>query len=181
MSKLRFASVWMGGCSGCHMSFLDLDEFLFDLADKVEVVYSPVADVKTYPENVDVCLVEGAIANRDNLELIHTIRRNTRVVAAFGDCAVTGNVTGMRNPLGGPEIVLDVAYRNGQVLRPQIPDDEGVVPPLVPKVSPVHVVVPVDLYIPGCPPSAKRIRAVLERVVAGQPVEMIGRDLLKFG
>lgn len=181
MSKLRFATVWMGGCSGCHMSFLDLDEWLIPLADLIEVVYSPIADVKVFPENVDVTLVEGAIANRDNLELIRIIRRNTKVLASFGDCAVTSNVTGMRNPLGGPEVVLDRAYRDAQLLRPQIPDDEGIVPPLIPRVAPVHAIVPVDLFIPGCPPSAKRIRAVLERVVAGQPVEMIGRDLLKFG
>lgn len=181
MSKLRFATVWMGGCSGCHMSFLDLDEWLIDLANLIEVVYSPIADVKTFPENVDVTLVEGAIANRDNLELIRTIRRNTRVLASFGDCAITANVTGMRNPLGGPEVVLDRAYRDAQLLRPQIPSEDGIVPPLIPRVSPVHTIVPVDLFIPGCPPSARRIRTVLERIVAGQPVEMIGRDMLKFG
>ena len=102
MSKLRFATVWMGGCSGCHMSFLDLDEWLIPLADLIEVVYSPIVDIKVFPENVDVTLVEGAIANRDNLELIHVIRRNTKVLASFGDCAVTSNVTGMRNPpIGG--------------------------------------------------------------------------------
>lgn len=171
----------MGGCSGCHMSFLDLDEWLIPLADLIEVVYSPIVDIKEFPANVDVTLVEGAIANRDNLELIHIIRRNTKVLASFGDCAVTSNVTGMRNPLGGPEIVLDRAYRDAQLLRPQIPDDEGIVPPLIPRVAPVHAIVPVDLFIPGCPPSAKRIRAVLEQIVAGKPVEMIGREMLKFG
>ncbi|MGK7943783.1 MAG: oxidoreductase, partial [Microcystaceae cyanobacterium] len=89
MSKIRFASVWLAGCSGCHMSFLDLDEWLFDLADSVEVVYSPIADLKDYPDNVDVCLVEGGIANEDNLELAHIIRNNTKTVVSFGDCAVT--------------------------------------------------------------------------------------------
>ncbi|MEB3193991.1 MAG: oxidoreductase, partial [Cyanobacteriota bacterium] len=65
--RLRFATVWLAGCSGCHMSFLDLDEFLFELAERVEVVYSPVAsDAKTYPEGVDLVLVEGAVANADN-------------------------------------------------------------------------------------------------------------------
>ncbi|MFM7325598.1 MAG: oxidoreductase, partial [Nodosilinea sp.] len=90
MDKIRFATVWLAGCSGCHMSFLDLDEFLIDLADLVEVVYGPVAcDLKQYPEQVDVCLVEGAIANDDNLELIYQVRRHTRVLISFGDCAVT--------------------------------------------------------------------------------------------
>ena len=92
MERLKIATVWLGGCAGCHMSFLDLDEFLVDIADKIQVVYSPIADVKEYPEGVDVCLVEGAVCNEDNLELIHKIRQRTKVIVSFGDCAVTANV-----------------------------------------------------------------------------------------
>ena len=99
----------MGGCSGCHMSFLDMDEWLFVLAAKVDVVYSPIADIKEFPHNVDVTLVEGAVANEDNLELIKVARERSKVLVSFGDCAVTGNVTAMRNPLGGPDVVLDRA------------------------------------------------------------------------
>ncbi|MFM6195924.1 MAG: oxidoreductase, partial [Planktothrix sp.] len=93
MDKIRFATVWLAGCSGCHMSFLDLDEWLFDLAEKVDVVFSPVGcDLKDYPENVDVCLVEGAVANEENLELLHQVRKRTKLLISFGDCAVTANV-----------------------------------------------------------------------------------------
>src|SRR6266540_2042514 len=91
MNKPRLATVWLGGCSGCHMSFLDLDEWLIDLAEKVEVVYTPLADVKTYPDEVDVCLVEGAVANDENLEMARRVRAATRFVVSLGDCAVTGN------------------------------------------------------------------------------------------
>ncbi len=97
--KIRLATVWLGGCAGCHMSFLDLDEFLIDLADAVDLVYSPVVDVKEYPENVDLCLIEGAVCNEDNLEILHQIRERTKMLVAFGDCAVTGNVPAMRNPV----------------------------------------------------------------------------------
>ena len=100
MDRLRIATVWLGGCSGCHMSFLDLDEFLIDLAGKVDIVYSPLIDVKEYPEGVDVCLVEGAVCNRDNLEQLLKVRQRTRVLISFGDCAVTGNVPAIRNQLG---------------------------------------------------------------------------------
>ena len=80
MSKIRFATVWLAGCSGCHMSFLDMDEFLIDLAQLVDVVFSPVAsDLKEYPDNVDVCLVEGAIANEENLELALELRKGNGV------------------------------------------------------------------------------------------------------
>ena len=181
MTRPKLASLWMGGCSGCHMSFLDLDEWLFDLAAAVDVVYSPVADVKEFPSGVDFTLVEGAVANEDNLELIHKVRARTRVLISFGDCAVTGNVTAMRNPLGGPEVVLDRAYRDAQLLRPQRPAEDGIVPPLVARVVPVHAVVPVDLFIPGCPPPAPRIRAVLQALLEGRSPVMIGRDMLKFG
>ena len=97
MDRLRVATVWLGGCSGCHMSFLDLDEWLIDLAKAVDVVYSPIMDIKEYPENVDVVLVEGAIANEDHVEMMRRVRENTKFVVAFGYCAVTGNVPAMRN------------------------------------------------------------------------------------
>src|SRR5262249_27782415 len=100
MDRLRLATVWLGGCSGCHMSFLDLDEWLIDRAGRADIVYTPIADVKEYPENVDVVLVEGAVGNEENLEMIRKVRARTKVVVSFGDCAVTGNVTSLRNPLG---------------------------------------------------------------------------------
>ena len=106
MSRPRIATVWLGGCSGCHMSFLDLDEWLFELASAADVVYSPIADVKRFPDDVDVALVEGAVANEDNLELARQVRASTHFVVSFGDCAVTGHVTAMRNPLGDPGAIL---------------------------------------------------------------------------
>ena len=102
--KPRVATAWLGGCSGCHMSFLDLDERLIELADKIELVYSPIADIKEFPENVDVTLVEGAVANSENEEMAHIIRKNSRIVIAFGDCATTGNVTAMRNAIPLEEV-----------------------------------------------------------------------------
>jgi len=180
MDRLRIATVWLGGCSGCHMSFVDLDEWLIDLAAAVTVVYSPIMDIKEYPENVDVVLVEGAIANEDHVELMHRVRKNTKIVVAFGDCAVTGNVTAMRNPLGNPENVLQRAYRDAVDFAPGIPREPGIVPTLTPRVTPVHELVPVDLYLPGCPPPAARIKSLLEQVLAGRPVALAGADI-KFG
>jgi NAD-reducing hydrogenase small subunit len=162
------------------MSFLDLDEFLIDLAEKAELVYSPIIDVKRYPDSVDVALVEGAVANQDHLELIHTIRRNTRMLISFGDCAVTGNVTALRNSLGCAEPVLRRSYLEQVDLQAQIPSERGIVPVLLDRVLPVHAVVDVDIYLPGCPPPAPRIRAVLEQLLAGATPNLEGRDI-KFG
>jgi NAD-reducing hydrogenase small subunit len=180
MALLKLATTWLGGCSGCHMSFLDLDEWLIDLATMADIVYSPFQDVKKFPEGVDVTLVEGAVANEDHLEQIELVRGRSRVVVSFGDCAVTGNVTSLRNPLGKAEPVLRTSYIELATLNARIPDAKGIVPRLLDRVLPVHAVVKVDYYIPGCPPPAGRIRYVLEELMAGREPKLEGREL-KFG
>jgi NAD-reducing hydrogenase small subunit len=180
MGRLRLATVWLGGCSGCHMSFLDLDEFLFDLAGAVDIVYTPLIDVKEYPEDVDVVLVEGAVANSENLDMIQRVRQNSRILVSFGDCAVTGNVTAMRNPLGSAQPVLRRSYLDQDDTDAQIPSEPGIVPILLDQVTPVHAVVKVDVYLPGCPPSAPRIRGVLEQILAGGPIQLTGKEIM-FG
>jgi NAD-reducing hydrogenase small subunit len=185
--RLRFATVWLAGCSGCHMSFLDLDEWLFELAQHVDVVFSPVAsDVKEYPEGVDVCLVEGAVANADNLALALQVRQRTRLVISFGDCAVTANVPGLRNLWaqvdgGSRQSVLDRAYLELADAGAQHPHAPGIVPELLERVQPLHEVIPVDLYLPGCPPSADRIRGFLEPLLRGERPLQAGAEQLRFG
>ncbi len=182
MERLKVATVWLGGCSGCHMSFLDLDEFLIELAGKIDLVYSPVVDVKEYPENVDVCLIEGALCNVDNLELLHKIRARTKVLVSFGDCAVTGNVPAIRNQLGlgNAENVLQRAYIENAQDNPGVPKADGIVPALLERVMPVHEAVFVEYFLPGCPPPAGRIKALLVQVLDGQTPKLEGVNL-KFG
>jgi NAD-reducing hydrogenase small subunit len=162
------------------MSFLDLDEFLIELARRVDLVFSPFLDAKRYPEGVDVALVEGAVANEDNLAMIREVRARTRTLVSFGDCAVTGNVTALRNPLGATGPVLAGVYRDSGALDAAIPSAPGLLPALLDRVTPVHAVVPVDFYIPGCPPPAPRIRAVLESLIAGEPPHLEGEEI-RFG
>ena len=182
MDRLRLGTVWLGGCSGCHMSFLDLDELLIELAPRIDVVFSPVIDVKEYPEDVDLCLVEGAVCNEDNLELIRRIRSRTKVLVSFGDCAVTANVPAIRNQLGmrNGESVLQRAYVEGAQMLAGLPQEPGIVPPLLERVMPVHEAVYVDHFLPGCPPPVDRIKAVLTQVLSGVEPKLEGAQL-KFG
>jgi NAD-reducing hydrogenase small subunit len=138
-------------------------------------------DFKEYPENVDVALVEGAVCNEENLEIIKKVRKNTKVLISFGDCAVTGNVTAIRNVIPmSVQTVLQRSYLDNGDLNAALPVAEGIVPKLLDKVVPVHQVVPVDVYLPGCPPSAPRIKEFLVQLLETGSVE--GRpDLIMFG
>ncbi len=176
-AKVRVATVWLSGCSGCHMSFLDQDERLVDLAQKIQLVYSPIADVKEFPEGVDFTLIEGAIANEEQLQMLQKIRTRTKVLISLGDCAVTGNVTALRNSWGhSDQAVLERAYKEKSDLNASIPTD---VPKLLIKARPLHEAVRVDFFIPGCPPHADLINYVITELLAGRTPRMEGKT--KYG
>lgn len=176
MNKLRLATVWLDGCSGCHMSILDMDERLLELSDLVEVVYSPLVDAKHFPEQVDIALVEGAVASVDDEKKIRKVRAHSRTLVAMGDCAITGNVPAMRNAIG-PNAILDRAYMENASTQAQIPCI--VVPKLLEVVRPIHEFVKVDVHLPGCPPSAETFYAALVALVTGGPLDVAA--LTRFG
>lgn len=176
MSKFRVATMWLDGCSGCHMSFLDMDERLLELAGKMDLIFSPIVDNKEFPDNVDITLVEGAVGNEEDLDKIRKAREKSRILVSLGDCAVTANVPSMRNPFGA-KAVLQRAYVDNVTLQPGLPQQD--VPALLPSSRPLHEVVTIDVFVPGCPPSADVIYYVLSELLEGRNPKL--SDKSRFG
>ena len=176
MSKLRLATVWMDGCSGCHMSLLDLDERLIEVAQHVDLVYGPLVDSKEFPENVDVALVEGAVGSEEDLERLRKIRTRTKFLISLGDCAVTGNVAGLRNTVPVNKLLQRV-YVEGADTSKCVPGDG--LPQLLKLARPAHDYVKIDYDVPGCPPQSKVIAALLTSLVEGRKTDAISK--IKFG
>lgn len=180
MNKKKIATVWLGGCSGCHMSLLDMDERILEVARLADIIKSPIVDGKVLPE-VDITLVEGAVTGDEHLkELLH-IREKTKILVALGDCAVMTNVTGMRNYFPLQEVV-DTAYRHA------ISNDEEETLPLHPallrlhdKVLPIQQVVKVDVIMPGCPPDADTIFYLINELLNNRTPDLGNIKKLKYG
>jgi len=176
MKKIRLATVWLDGCAGCHMSLLDIDEGILNVAKRADVVYGPLVDAQEFPKAVDVTLVEGAVSSQDDLEKVRTIRQRSKLVVSLGDCAVTGNVPAMRNAHPARKL-LERIYIEGAQENRVIPLDG--VPALLRQAVPVHEVIKVDLHVPGCPPPAQAIGFVVGELLEGRVPELGSK--VKFG
>ncbi len=176
MKKIRLATIWLDGCSGCHMSLLDIDEAIEAVARKADLVYGPLVDAQSFPEQVDVTLIEGAISSEEDREKAQTIRARSKLVVSLGDCAITGNVPAMRNTVPVKDL-LDRVYVQGADHAPGIPV-EGV-PKLLKRAVPVQEVVKVDFHLPGCPPPPKAIAFVIGELLEGRTPNLGSK--VKFG
>ena len=176
MDKLKIGTCWLDGCSGCHMSLLDLDEGIVAVLKKADIVFGPLVDAQEWPEDVDVAVVEGAVSSQDDLKLIQTIRARSRVLVALGDCAVTGNVPAMRNGIPTRRL-LERIYIEGATESAGVPTDG--VPALLRQAEPLHQQVEVDVHVPGCPPKPNAILMVLSELLEGREPDLGSK--LRFG
>jgi NAD-reducing hydrogenase small subunit len=175
--KLRVATTSLAGCFGCHMSILDIDERLFALVEKVEFDRSPLTDIKEVGE-CDVGIIEGGVCNAENVEVLREFRRRCRVLVALGACAINGGLPAQRNPLSLPLLLQEVYRSEPGAEHGLIPNDPELPLPLN-KVHPLHEVVRIDHFIPGCPPPADAIWAVLTGLLAGEE-RRLGHGLIHF-
>ncbi len=178
MAKVKVATAWLAGCAGCHMSFLDIDEAIVQVANLVEFTTTPITDFKEFSP-VDVGIVEGAVANTNNEEVLKKLRANCKILLAWGDCACFGGIVTMRNLFDRNEVLRRGFIETESTIKGEIPSSDEL-PCLLDQVKPVNQVVKVDCYVPGCPPSSKVIYYALTELLEGRipvlPVEMMRFD-----
>jgi NAD-reducing hydrogenase small subunit len=178
MAKPKVASDWMAGCSGCHMSFLDIDERIVKLVELVDLRSTPITDLKHPDEDgVDVGILEGGINNTANEEVAKLMRSRCKILVAFGDCAVFGGVPALRNFFSIEDslkrVYKDIESNDAEAI---IPTDPELCKPT--RVRAVHEVVPVDIFMPGCPPDADIIFYVLSELAQGRMPELKNDKLM---
>ena len=180
MSKPRIATTSLCGCFGCHMSLLDIDERILQLAELVDFDRSPIDDIKKIRGPVDIGLVEGGCCNEDNVEVLREFREHCRLLVSVGDCAINGGVPALRNLVPLAECYQEAYVDGPSVDNPsgRVPDDAEL-PLLLDRVRPCHEVVKVDHYLPGCPPSADALWAALAALLAGARPEL-PYELVKY-
>ena len=173
--RLTVATTWLQSCSGCHIATLDLHAELFDVIELIDIKYSTIVDIKEVPE-VDVALVEGAVANEDNAELLRTFRQRAKTLVALGTCACFGGVPGLRN-LFERDAVLQRGYvETESTVDGKIPRGQDV-PPLMESVKPLDRLVDVDHYLPGCPPLPSAIKSTIVALAKGEKPPLPTRNL----
>jgi len=176
MSKIKVATDWLDVCSGCHMSFLDIDERLLELLEHIEITSSPITDLKHPPEDgVTVGILSGSVGNTDQEETAKEMRERCDILIAIGDCAVLGGIPTMRNFIDKDEVLKRGYVDTESTVDGKIPKIEC--PALLERVKAVDEVVKVDVYLPGCPPNADAIFFVLKELLEGRKPVLTGKNL----
>lgn len=180
MAKPRIATTSLAGCFGCHMSVLDIDERILELADIVDFDKSPIDDFKTFTARCRIGLIEGGCANEENVHVLQEFRKHCDILVSVGECAIMGDIPAMRNAIPLKECLEEAYVKGVTVHNPEgrIPNDPEL-PLLLNQVLPCHEVVKIDYHLPGCPPRAETIWQALVALLNGKPLEL-PYELIKY-
>ena len=184
MDKLKFAEYWAASCGGCDVAILDINEKILDVAQVADIVLWPIAldfkykDVEALPDaSVDVCLFNGAVRNSEQEHMARLLRAKSKVMVAFGSCACFGGIPSLAN-VSTRERIFQRVYRdtlsttNPDTVFPQttcpVPEGELELPEFYDTVRSLEQVIPVEYFVPGCPPPVDLISAALDAIATGQ-------------
>jgi len=184
MDKLKFAVYWAASCGGCDVAILDINEKILDVAQVADIVLWPIAldfkykDVEALPDaSVDVCLFNGAVRNSEQEHMARLLRAKSKVMVAFGSCACFGGIPSLAN-VSTRERIFQRVYQdtlsttNPDTVFPQttcpVPEGELELPEFYDTVRSLEQVIPVEYFVPGCPPPVDLISAALDAIATGQ-------------
>ncbi len=174
-ARVKVATTSLAGCFGCHMSLLDIDERILELVERVAFERCPLTDIKQLG-TCDLGLIEGGVANAENVAVLREFRRHCQILVAVGACAITGGVPAMRNAFALADCLAESYVSGIGIHNPGVPNDPEI-PLLLNQVHPLHEVVKIDYFLPGCPPSGDAIWTFLTALLAGQPLHLPSTQL----
>lgn len=175
--KLSIATVSLAGCFGCHMSFLDIDTLLLDLSGSIEILKSPLTDIKKFTGPVDVGLIEGGVCNDENIHVLKDFRKHCQTLVAVGECAIMGGLPALRN-----DVPLKECFSEAYLTGPTVSNPLGTLPhhqdlpKILDRIYPCHEIVKVDVFLPGCPPPAGAFRELILAKLEGRPISLAPED-----
>ncbi len=178
MSKPIVATASLAGCFGCHMSILDIDERILTLIDLVEFNKSPIDDIKKFTKMCDIGIIEGGCCNSENVENLRAFRKNCKILISCGECAIMGGLPAMRNGIPVKECLEEAYLKSPTVDDTIIPNDDEL-PMILDRVYPLHEIVKIDYYLPGCPPRADLIWEALVALLNNKPLSL-PYEVVKF-
>ena len=177
--KVKIGTMWLGGCSGCHLSIADFHESLLDVLELADFEFSPVLMDTKYDEvpELDVLIVEGGIRNEENRELAEMLNEKAKLVIAYGTCSCYGGIPGLGNLWTVDELEQEAYINSCSTVNPEgiIPNED--VPALESRVRPLSSAMDVDLIIPGCPPRSDVVAEAVLTLLRGETIELPATNL----
>ena len=160
------------------MSLLDIDERIVTLVQAATLTSTPITDLKQpSKDGVTVGILEGGVNNSANEEVAKMFRERSKVLIALGDCAVFGGVPTMRNTCGIQEALQRAYVETEHADQARLGQKQHEDIAVMQDTRALDQVVPVDIYLPGCPPSADAIWFVLTELLAGRMPDLKGKNL----
>ena len=177
--KVKIGTMWLGGCSGCHLSIADFHESLLDVLELADFEFSPVLMDTKYDEvpELDVLIVEGGIRNEENRELAEMLNEKAKLVIAYGTCSCYGGIPGLGNLWTVDELEQEAYINSCSTVNPEgiIPNED--VPALESRVRPLSSAMDIDLIIPGCPPRSDVVAEAVLTLLRGETIELPSTNL----